>query len=229
MALEAGEVDVGDEEDRLRLEVAHHLEGGDVVLLLQQRDLDVGDWGAESTRPVSHLPITWGLCLQFIRENERPQHGGPCTEAPSWRHLHGRPTAAPLLWPQHDGPKVAAPTGWPLHGIPNMGPTWLPLHYGPYITAPTLQPLHGGPVPSLGPPLDDGAGLTGPHGAAVLRHLPLPAGLLPLLVADLALGAFVAEDLDLAEGAVDGLVAAVVVAVGVDLDHEGQALHPLLG
>ena len=39
----------------------------------------------------------------------------------------------------------------------------------------------------------------------------------------------VAEDLDLGVGPVQRLVAAVVVAVGVDLDHEGQALHPLLG
>ena len=62
----------------------------------------------------------------------------------------------------------------------------------------------------------------------MLRHLPLPAGLLPLLIADLALGALVAEDLDLAEGAVDGLVAAVVVAVGVDLQVQRQTLHPLL-
>lgn len=39
----------------------------------------------------------------------------------------------------------------------------------------------------------------------------------------------VAEDLDLAVGSVHGLVAAVVVAVGVDLDVQRQPLHALLG
>lgn len=63
----------------------------------------------------------------------------------------------------------------------------------------------------------------------MLASLPFSAGLLPLLVPDLPLGALVAEDLDLAEGAVDGLVAAVVVAVGVDLQVQRQTLHALLG
>lgn len=63
----------------------------------------------------------------------------------------------------------------------------------------------------------------------MLAGLPFSAGLLPLLVPDLPLGALVAEDFDLAVGAVDGLVAAVVVAVGVDLQVQWQTLHALLG
>lgn len=63
----------------------------------------------------------------------------------------------------------------------------------------------------------------------MLAGLPFSAGLLPLLVADLPLGALVAEDFDLAVGAVDGLVATVVVAVGVDLQVQRQTLDALLG
>lgn len=63
---------------------------------------------------------------------------------------------------------------------------------------------------------------------AEIRDLPFPAGLLPLLIADLPLRSLVAEHFDLAEGAVDGLVAAVVVAVRVDLQVQRKALHPLL-
>ena len=74
----------------------------------------------------------------------------------------------------------------------------------------------------------DGMALTAPQVGVDIRGLALPARLLALLVADLPLGALVAEDLDLAVGTVDGLVAAVVVAVGVDLQVEGQTLHPLL-
>lgn len=39
----------------------------------------------------------------------------------------------------------------------------------------------------------------------------------------------VTEDLDLTEGPVDRLAAAAAVAVGVDLDYQRHALHPLLG
>ena len=39
---------------------------------------------------------------------------------------------------------------------------------------------------------------------------------------------FVTEDLDLSKGPVDGSAAAAVVAVGVDLDDQRHALHPLL-
>lgn len=62
----------------------------------------------------------------------------------------------------------------------------------------------------------------------MLSGLPFSAGLLPLLITDLPLGPLVTEDLDLAVGAVDGLVAAVVVAVGVDLQIQGKTLHALL-
>lgn len=62
----------------------------------------------------------------------------------------------------------------------------------------------------------------------MLSGLPFSAGLLPLLVTDLPLGPLVTEDLDLAVGAVDGLVAAVVVAVGVDLQVQGKTLHAFL-
>lgn len=51
-----------------------------------------------------------------------------------------------------------------------------------------------------------------------------------LLVADLALGSLVAEDLDLAVGAVQQhLLAVVTAAVGVHLQVQGQALYALLG
>lgn len=69
--------------------------------------------------------------------------------------------------------------------------------------------------------------LTG-QASVELGHLPFPTGLLPLLVPDLPLGSLVAEDLDLAVGAVNGLVAAVVVAVGVDLQVQGETLHTFL-
>ena len=39
----------------------------------------------------------------------------------------------------------------------------------------------------------------------------------------------VTEDLDLSEGPVDWIAAAAAVAVGVDLDYQRHALHPLLG
>lgn len=61
-----------------------------------------------------------------------------------------------------------------------------------------------------------------------LGHLPFPAGLLPLLISDLPLSSLVTEDFDLAVGTVDGLVAAVVVAVGVDLQVQRKTLHTLL-
>ncbi len=38
----------------------------------------------------------------------------------------------------------------------------------------------------------------------------------------------ITEDLDLTVGSVQGFVAAVVVAVGVDLYHQRKTLHPLL-
>lgn len=69
--------------------------------------------------------------------------------------------------------------------------------------------------------------LTG-QGRVELGHLPFPTGLLPLLIPDLPLGSLVAEHLDLAVGAVNWLVAAVVVAVGVDLQVQGETLHTLL-
>lgn len=62
----------------------------------------------------------------------------------------------------------------------------------------------------------------------MLSGLPFSAGLLPLLVTDLPLSPLVTEDLDLAVGTVDGLVAAVVVAVGIDLQVQGKTLHALL-
>ena len=51
-----------------------------------------------------------------------------------------------------------------------------------------------------------------------------------LLLAELALGALVTEDLDLAVAPLGDVVFAVsgVLDVGVDLEVEGQALHPLL-
>lgn len=61
-----------------------------------------------------------------------------------------------------------------------------------------------------------------------LGHLPFPAGLLPLLIPDLPLRSLVTEDFDLAVGTVDGLVAAVVVAVGVNLQVQRKTLHALL-
>lgn len=61
-----------------------------------------------------------------------------------------------------------------------------------------------------------------------LGHLPFPARLLPLLISDLPLSSLVTEDFDLAVGTVDGLVAAVVVAVGVDLQVQRKTLHALL-
>lgn len=61
-----------------------------------------------------------------------------------------------------------------------------------------------------------------------LRNLPFPAGLLSLLVSDLPFCSLVAEDFNLAVGAVDGLVAAVVVAVGVDLQVQRKTLHTFL-
>lgn len=70
--------------------------------------------------------------------------------------------------------------------------------------------------------------LTGQTGVE-LGNLPFPAGLLPLLIPDLPLGSFVTEHLDLAVGAVDGFVAAVVVAVGVDLQVQRKTFHALLG
>lgn len=76
--------------------------------------------------------------------------------------------------------------------------------------------------------LDSPEGLTGQAGVEIW-DLPFPAGLLPLLVSDLPLGPLVTEDFDLAEGTVDGLVAAVVVAVGVNLDVQRKTLHALLG
>lgn len=69
--------------------------------------------------------------------------------------------------------------------------------------------------------------LTG-HSTVVIDDLPFPAGLLPLLVSDLPLRTLVTEDFDLAVGAVDGLVATVVVAVRVDLQVQGETLHPFL-
>ncbi len=50
-----------------------------------------------------------------------------------------------------------------------------------------------------------------------VRAFALPTGLFPLLITDLALCTLVAEDLNLAVSAVDRLIAAVVIAVGVDL------------
>lgn len=44
MALEGREVNVRDEQDRLGLEVVHHLEDGDVVALLEDGHFDVHDW-----------------------------------------------------------------------------------------------------------------------------------------------------------------------------------------
>lgn len=38
----------------------------------------------------------------------------------------------------------------------------------------------------------------------------------------------VTEDLDLREGSVDWLVVVVLVAIGVNLDHQRKTLHPLL-
>lgn len=59
--------------------------------------------------------------------------------------------------------------------------------------------------------------LTVSHWRVDVRALALPTGLLPLLVTDLAFCTLVAEDFNLAVCAVDGLITAVVVAVGVDL------------
>lgn len=69
--------------------------------------------------------------------------------------------------------------------------------------------------------------LTG-QGRVEVGHLPFPTGLLPLLIPDLPLGSLVTEHLDLAVGAVNWLVAAVVVAVGVDLQVQRETLHTLL-
>lgn len=41
MALEGREVDVGDKQDRLGLEVIHHLEDGHVVALLEHGNLHI--------------------------------------------------------------------------------------------------------------------------------------------------------------------------------------------
>lgn len=51
----------------------------------------------------------------------------------------------------------------------------------------------------------------------MIGHLPFPARLFPLLISDLPLSPLVTEHFDLAVGTMDGFVAAVVVAVGVDL------------
>lgn len=65
-------------------------------------------------------------------------------------------------------------------------------------------------------------------GGAVLAS-DLTAYHLALLVTDLALGPLVAEDLNLAVGAVQqDLVVVVTTAVGVNLQVEGETLHPLL-
>lgn len=44
MALEGREVNVRDEQDRLGLEVVHHLEDGNVVAFLEDGHFDVHDW-----------------------------------------------------------------------------------------------------------------------------------------------------------------------------------------
>lgn len=59
--------------------------------------------------------------------------------------------------------------------------------------------------------------LTVSHSRVDVRALALPTGLFPLLITDFAFCTLVAEDLNLAECAVDGFITAVVVAVGVDL------------
>ncbi len=41
MTLESGEMDVGDEKNRLRLKVHHCLEDGDVAALVQKGNLDI--------------------------------------------------------------------------------------------------------------------------------------------------------------------------------------------
>lgn len=48
MTLEGGEMDVGDEKNRLRLEVRHRLEDGDVAALVQKGNLDIwANWGKQ--------------------------------------------------------------------------------------------------------------------------------------------------------------------------------------
>lgn len=49
MALEGGEVNVGDEKDGLGLEVCHHFEDGHVVALLEDGHFHIHDWRGVAT------------------------------------------------------------------------------------------------------------------------------------------------------------------------------------
>lgn len=50
MALEGREVNIGNEEDRLGLEVAHHLEDGHIVAFLEDGHFDIHDWEEKTQR-----------------------------------------------------------------------------------------------------------------------------------------------------------------------------------